>query len=51
VTLYGAWPMIAPERWLADFENIGIKDENRPLILKQDAARLLASSHPNSREP
>ena len=35
------WPMITPERWLADFEKIEIKDENRPLILKQNAARLL----------
>ncbi len=40
--LFGSdWPMIAPERWLADFEKIDIKDENRPLILKQNAARLL----------
>ena len=40
--LFGSdWPMIAPERWLADFEKIEIKDENRPLILKQNAARLL----------
>ncbi len=40
--LFGSdWPMIAPERWLADFEKIEIKDENRPLILKQNAAKLL----------
>ncbi len=40
--LFGSdWPMIAPERWLTDFEKIDIKDENRPLILKQNAARLL----------
>ena len=40
--LFGSdWPMIAPERWLADFEKIEIKDENRPLILKENAARLL----------
>jgi uncharacterized protein len=40
--LFGSdWPMITPERWLADFEKIEIKDENRPLILKQNAARLL----------
>jgi predicted TIM-barrel fold metal-dependent hydrolase len=43
--LFGSdWPMIAPERWLADFEKIDIKDENRPLILKQNAARLLGLS-------
>jgi predicted TIM-barrel fold metal-dependent hydrolase len=43
--LFGSdWPMITPERWLADFEKIEIKDENRPLILKQNAARLLGLS-------
>ena len=43
--LFGSdWPMISPERWLADFEKIEIKDENRPLILKQNAARLLGLS-------
>jgi predicted TIM-barrel fold metal-dependent hydrolase len=35
------WPMIRPERWLSDFEKIEIKDEVRPLILKENAARLL----------
>ena len=40
--LFGSdWPMITPERWLADFEKIDIKDEVRPLILKNNAARLL----------
>jgi uncharacterized protein len=33
--------MITPERWLADFEQIEIKPEIRPLILKEKAARLL----------
>ena len=33
--------MISPERWLADFDAIAIKDENRPDILKANAARLL----------
>jgi predicted TIM-barrel fold metal-dependent hydrolase len=33
--------MIAPERWLSDFEKIEIKDNVRPLILKDNAARLL----------
>jgi predicted TIM-barrel fold metal-dependent hydrolase len=33
--------MIAPERWLSDFEKIEIKDDIRPLILKDNAARLL----------
>lgn len=40
--LFGSdWPLITPERWLADFEGIAIKDEVRPDILKNNAARLL----------
>ena len=35
------WPMIAPDRWLADFEKIAIGDEIRPDICKHNAARLL----------
>ncbi|MEO5922964.1 MAG: amidohydrolase family protein [Bryobacteraceae bacterium] len=39
--LFGSdYPLIAPDRWLADFEKINIKDEVRPLILKENAARL-----------
>jgi hypothetical protein len=33
--------MIAPERWLSEFDKIGIKDELRPDIIKNNAARLL----------
>jgi hypothetical protein len=40
--LFGSdFPLITPDRWLADFEKIDIKPEVRPLILKQNAARLL----------
>ncbi|MEX0404883.1 amidohydrolase family protein [Aquibium sp. LZ166] len=40
--LFGSdWPAITPDRWLADFEKIGIKDEVRPLVLKENAAKLL----------
>ena len=40
--LFGSdYPMLAPDRWLADFEKIGIRDEVRPLILKENAVRLL----------
>jgi predicted TIM-barrel fold metal-dependent hydrolase len=40
--LFGSdYPMITPDRWLRDFEQIPIKDEVRPLILKENAARLL----------
>jgi predicted TIM-barrel fold metal-dependent hydrolase len=35
---------ITPDRWLADFEQIEIKPEVRPLILKQNAAKLLGLS-------
>jgi predicted TIM-barrel fold metal-dependent hydrolase len=40
--LFGSdYPWITPDRWLADFEKIAIKDEVRPLILKENAVRLL----------
>jgi len=40
--LFGSdWPMLAPERWLAGFDKIAIKDDVRPLVLKENAARLL----------
>jgi len=35
------FPLLTPDRWLADFAAIPIKDEVRPLILKDNAARLL----------
>jgi predicted TIM-barrel fold metal-dependent hydrolase len=38
------WPAIMPDRWLADFEKIEIKPEVRPLILKENAAKLLGLS-------
>ena len=39
--LFGSdYPLIAPDRWLADFEKIAIRDEVRPLILKENAMRL-----------
>jgi uncharacterized protein len=40
--LFGSdYPLISPDRWLADFQNIAIRDEVRPLILKENAIRLL----------
>jgi predicted TIM-barrel fold metal-dependent hydrolase len=40
--LFGSdFPMITPERWLRDFERLEVDDEVRPLILKENAARLL----------
>jgi predicted TIM-barrel fold metal-dependent hydrolase len=34
-------PMITADRWLADFEKAGFRDEVKPLLLKENAARLL----------
>jgi uncharacterized protein len=40
--LFGSdFPLITPDRWLADFEKLPIKDEVRPLVLKENATRLL----------
>ena len=40
--LFGSdFPVITPDRWLADFAELPIKDEVRPLILKENAIRLL----------
>ncbi len=40
--LFGSdWPAITPDRWLSDFENAPFRDEVRPLILKDNARRLL----------
>ncbi len=38
------YPLITPDRWLADFEALPIKPEVRPKILKWNAARLLGLS-------
>jgi uncharacterized protein len=39
--LFGSdFPLITPDRWLADFAKISIKDEVRPLILKENAIQL-----------
>jgi hypothetical protein len=40
--LFGSdYPVMAPERWVAEFEKLPIKPEVRPLIMKENAARLL----------
>jgi predicted TIM-barrel fold metal-dependent hydrolase len=40
--LFGSdFPMITPERWLRDFERLDIDDDVRPLVLKENAAKLL----------
>ena len=40
--LFGSdFPLLTPDRWLADFERLDIKPAVRPKILKDNAARLL----------
>jgi len=39
--LFGSdFPLITPDRWLADFEKADFRDEVRPLILRENAIRL-----------
>lgn len=43
--LFGSdWPAITPDRWLKDFADLDIRDEVRPMILKDNAARVLRLS-------
>ncbi|MFE5022344.1 amidohydrolase family protein [Streptomyces sp. NPDC056656] len=45
--LFGSdYPVLTPDRWLADFAKLPIKDEVRPEILKENAARLLGLTKP-----
>jgi predicted TIM-barrel fold metal-dependent hydrolase len=45
--LFGSdFPLITPERWMADFEKIDVKPEVRPLILKENAIDLLGLRAP-----
>jgi uncharacterized protein len=40
--LFGSdYPLIMPDRWLEDFGKIAIRDAVRPLVLKENAVRLL----------
>ena len=40
--LFGSdYPVLAPQKWMEEFDKLPIKPEVRPLILKQNAARLL----------
>lgn len=39
--LFGSdWPVVTPERWLAEFDELGLKDEVRPKILLGNAKAL-----------
>jgi len=40
--LFGTdFPLITPERWMKDFETAGFRDEVKPLIMKENAVRML----------
>ena len=40
--LFGSdFPLISPDRWMKDFDALGMKDEVRPLVLKENAIRAL----------
>jgi predicted TIM-barrel fold metal-dependent hydrolase len=40
--LFGSdFPVVTPDRWMADFEKLEIKPEVRPLILRENAIRML----------
>ena len=45
--LFGSdYPVISPEKWIEEFDRLAIKPEVRPLILKQNAAKLLGLNSP-----
>ena len=40
--LFGSdYPFLTPDRWMAEFDKLPIRDDVRPLILKENAVRLL----------
>jgi predicted TIM-barrel fold metal-dependent hydrolase len=40
--LFGSdYPLLTPERWIRDFEQLEIRDDVRPLIMKENAVRVL----------
>jgi predicted TIM-barrel fold metal-dependent hydrolase len=43
--LFGSdYPVIDPDRWLADFDKLEIKPEVKPKVLKENAIRVLRLS-------
>ena len=43
--LFGSdYPLLTPDRWLRDFAELPIRDEVRPLVLRDNAAALLGLS-------
>ncbi|MEW2015067.1 amidohydrolase family protein [Rhodococcus sp. NPDC076796] len=44
--LFGSdFPVLTPDRWIKDFAELGIKDDVVPLIMKENAIRVLGLSH------
>lgn len=44
--LFGTdYPLVTPDRWLAEFGELDVKPEVRPLVLKRNAVRLLRLAH------
>ncbi len=40
--LFGSdFPLLTPDRWLREFAELPLRDEVRPLILKENAMRVL----------
>jgi uncharacterized protein len=40
--LFGSdFPVLTPDRWMASFDELAVKDDAKPLILKENAIRLL----------
>jgi predicted TIM-barrel fold metal-dependent hydrolase len=40
--LFGSdYPLLTPERWIRDFEQLEIRDDVRPLVMKDNAVRAL----------
>jgi hypothetical protein len=47
--LFGSdYPLLQPERWISDFAALEIKDDVRPLIMKENAVRALRLDDPAS---
>jgi predicted TIM-barrel fold metal-dependent hydrolase len=43
------FPLLTPERWFSDFENLDIKESVRPKILKENAVKVLGLGTENAR--
>jgi predicted TIM-barrel fold metal-dependent hydrolase len=45
--LFGSdYPLITPDKWIAEFEKLPIREEVRPLVMRENAIRLLKLGAP-----